>query len=64
MYCAVSVMMPFWLYTLSSYYVDPTKVSVPFNEIFKTLLAFVIPCVIGIVLRKKKPRAADACVQV
>jgi predicted Na+-dependent transporter len=57
-------MMPVWLFVLARFYVDASRVVLPFLEIFKTLLAFVIPCLLGIVVRKRRPQVAESFVKV
>ena len=48
-------MMPLWMTLLSSFYVDRSNVFVPYVEIVKTLAYLVVPCVLGILLRRTKP---------
>ena len=51
----VSVMMPFWLFVLGRLFIDPSKVHVPYLNILMQLTTFVVPCFLGVIIRKWKP---------
>lgn len=54
----ITVMMPAWLYAVSRLYISETA-SVPYQQIVTGLLGLLIPCLLGLGLRKWKPRAAE-----
>lgn len=56
---ACLVMMPLWLFILSRLYIDPKQVQVPYLSILSNLAVFVIPCFVGVMVRKLRPAVGD-----
>ncbi len=52
-------MFPLWLYTLGRLVMDNgVRIHIPFQNILISLLCLLIPVIVGIVVRLKRPRAA------
>ena len=66
--CAtVAGMIPLWLYTLGSRLLDTTDddgaaISIPFTNIIITLFSLLIPVVVGLLIQRRRPRAAAVIV--
>ena len=52
------VMMPFWLFALGRFYMNFNKIKIPYGNIVTGLIAIVVPCGLGILIRKFKPNIA------
>lgn len=50
-------MLPLWMYTLGQTLI-PDNVEIPFANIFYSLISLVVPCVIGILIKRYTPKAA------
>lgn len=61
-------MMPLWIYTLGRVFTDgldgQTKVSIPFFNIFTTLLILILPLLAGIFIKYKLPRVTKILMKV
>lgn len=51
--------MPLWLYTAGKKF-STTDTKIPFPNILLSLTLLIVPCVVGILIRKYKSKAADA----
>ncbi|XP_064598809.1 sodium-dependent organic anion transporter-like [Liolophura sinensis] len=55
---AAFAMLPLWMYTLGQTLI-PENVEIPFSNIFYSLISLVVPCVIGILIKRYFPKAAN-----
>ncbi|XP_059164949.1 ileal sodium/bile acid cotransporter-like isoform X2 [Physella acuta] len=55
-------LLPMWLFTLGKVVYDEGNVTIPFQNIFFSLLGIIIPVTVGLLLQRKCPKAAKMCV--
>lgn len=55
-------LLPMWLFTLGKVVYDEGNVTIPFQNIFFSLLGIIIPVTVGLLLQRKYPKAAKMCV--
>jgi hypothetical protein len=48
--------MPAWVYTLGSYFLAETNISLPFTALIGRLLFTIVPCLIGVLISKFVPK--------
>nr|AKN21472.1 slc10a-5 [Schmidtea mediterranea] len=61
--CAALAMMPFWMFILSRFFIDPNSVQIPYGSIGLNLLQIVLPVGIGIAFQWKWDKAAETLVK-
>ena len=52
-------MMPFWMFFVGRLFVDSDRLAIPYWDIFRSLLTIVIPCLVGLLIKKFLPKVAD-----
>ena len=52
-------MMPLWMFLLGRLFVDPKRMSIPYLQIFRSLLTIIIPCLVGLLIKRFLPKLAD-----
>lgn len=55
----VVVMMPLWLKTLGTHFMDDSRITIPFGRIVQSLFAIAIPTTIGILFTYFRPQYVD-----
>lgn len=52
-------MMPLWLFLLGRFFIDTSRVTIPYSNIALSLLYVVCPCIVGLILRYFLPKLAE-----
>ncbi len=52
-------MMPLWIYAFGHFYLDDSHIEIPYLTVFRSLLTIVVPCAIGIIIRRFAPKVAE-----
>ena len=56
-------MMPLWLFVYGRYYLNFSRINIPYHMIALSLLQLVLPCLAGIGVRRCRPAVADKLVR-
>ena len=51
-------MMPLWLFSLGRFFLDFDRIKLPYENMAISLLSIVVPVILGLILRRWKPRIA------
>ena len=50
--------MPFWMFALGRFFIDETRIEIPYLTIVRSLLTIVLPLVIGLAIKRWLPKIA------
>lgn len=51
-------MMPLWMFLLGHTFIDSEQVDIPYMTIFRSLLTIIIPCLVGLLIKRFSPSVA------
>lgn len=56
--------MPFWMWALGRFFIDSSRVTVPYGSLVRTLFTLVLPLLVGVLIRKFSEKGGNFFVKV
>ena len=56
--------MPFWMWALGRFFIDTSRVSIPYTSLVRTLLTLILPLLVGVLIRRFTVKGANFLIKI